>query len=217
MGGGRYGYDRGGLGRKLPLSLHWDGTAWTIVPTPGTAGGLLMAVKAFASNDVWAVGDVQAPGHVLETVTYTLHWDGTAWSVVRSPNTAAMVNSLTGVSGLASNDLWAVGYTGASFPDSGALALHWDGAAWTIVPTAVTSGGDPLFAVIAVTSHNVWAVGSIAGAPLTERWNGTAWSVIPTPVVEPGAGLGAISLSRSRSLWTSGYQGSDQLFLKFAR
>ena len=201
-----------------PLSLHWDGTAWTVVPTPTTPGGSLLAVKAFASDNVWAVGEHQAlSGHDITSTTYILHWDGTLWSVVPSPNQPVAVNALYGVSGTASNDVWAVGSTGASFTDNGALALHWDGATWTIVPTATTSGADPLRAVVAVAPHNVWAVGTVDGIPLTERWNGTAWSVIPTPAVEPGAGLVAISASRSKSLWTSGSQGSDELFLKLAR
>lgn len=208
----------GGPHHLGPLALHWDGTAWTIVPTPTTAGGSLLAVKAIASDNVWAVGELQVTsGHIVTSTTYILHWDGTLWSVVPSPNQPVAVNALYGVSGAASNDVWAVGVTGASFTDNGALALHWDGATWTIVPTAATSGADPLRAVIAVTPHNVWAVGTVDGMPLTERWNGTSWSVIPTPAVEPGAALGAICVSRGKSLWTSGYQGSDELFLKLAR
>jgi hypothetical protein len=201
----------------LPLALHWDGTAWMVVPTPATRGAFFLAVKAIASDDVWAVGEKHGSAHALTSTTYILHWDGTLWSVVPSPNGPAAINALSGVSGVASNDVWAVGYTGASFTDNGAFALHWDGTAWTIVPTAGTSGGDPLYAVVAVTSHNVWAVGTLGGAPLTEQWNGTAWSVVPTPPVEPGAGLTAISASRKRALWASGFQGSDELFLKLAR
>ncbi len=201
-----------------PLALHWDGTAWRIASISRRPGAKLVAVKAFASDDVWAVGNDQVKvGLTIHSKTYIMHWDGTTWNVVPSPNNPVTVNALFGVSGSASNDVWAVGYTGASYDEAGALALHWDGAAWTIVPTAVTSGGDPLFGVTALTSSNVWAVGRIAGAPLTERWDGTAWSVVPTPAAEPGAGLGSISFGRSRSLWTCGYQGSDELFLRLAQ
>jgi hypothetical protein len=202
----------------LPLALHWDGTAWMVVSTPTTSGGLLLAVKALASDDVWAVGEHQAQsGHNTTSTTYILHWDGTLWSIVPSPNQPVAVNALTGVAGVLANDVWAVGLAGPSFSDNGALALHWDGTAWTIVPTAATSGNDPLYAVVSVTSHNVCAVGMVDGAPLTERWDGTAWSIIPTPTVEPGAGLVAISVGRNKSVWASGYQSSDELFLELVR
>ena len=192
----------------LPLALHWDGTAWAVVPTPATPGALLVAVKAIASNDVWAVGELQATsGHTVTATTYTLHWDGTAWSVVPSPNGAGIINTLRGVSGSASGDVWAVGVTGPSFVDNSALAMHWNGSAWSIVPTAATSGADPLSAVVALSSGNVLAVGSIAGAPLTERWNGTVWSVVPTPTVEPGAGLGAVAAGRKAPFGPPAFKG----------
>src|ERR1051326_3882296 len=37
---------------------HWDGTEWTLIPpvTTGRVANLLYGVKAFAPNDVWAVG-----------------------------------------------------------------------------------------------------------------------------------------------------------------
>ncbi len=201
-----------------PLALHWDGTAWMIVPTPATDGGSLLAVKAFASDNVWAVGEHQVlSGHTVTSTTYILHWDGALWSNVPSPNQPVAVNALYGVSGASSTDLWAVGVTGISFTDNSALAMHWDGAAWSIVPTAATSGADPLRAVIAVAPRNVWAAGTIDGMPLIERWNGTAWSVVPTPMVDPPAGLTAISIGRDRSLWASGFQASGELFLKQAR
>src|SRR5205823_14285450 len=40
------------------LTEHWDGTQWTIVPSPnpGTQLNLLYGVSAVSSSDVWAVG-----------------------------------------------------------------------------------------------------------------------------------------------------------------
>jgi hypothetical protein len=74
-----------GSHRYMPLALHWNGTAWTIVPTPITSGTLLLAVHAIASNDVWAVGnDLNGQGSSTST-TYTMHWDGTVWSTVPKP------------------------------------------------------------------------------------------------------------------------------------
>src|SRR3954452_5628943 len=39
------------------FASHWDGTGWTVVPTPNPgSGGVLDGVAALAPDDVWAVG-----------------------------------------------------------------------------------------------------------------------------------------------------------------
>jgi hypothetical protein len=40
------------------LIEHWNGSAWTIVPSPnvGSGNNSLAAVAARSANDVWAVG-----------------------------------------------------------------------------------------------------------------------------------------------------------------
>src|SRR5438105_3935499 len=57
---------------------------WSVVSSPnsGTANGL-HGVAAVSANDVWAVGEYN-PGPGSRTLT--LHWDGTSWSVIPSPN-----------------------------------------------------------------------------------------------------------------------------------
>ncbi len=40
-----------------------------------------------------------------------MHWNGTAWSEVTSPNPGSAHNYLTGVIAVDSNNVWAVGYT----------------------------------------------------------------------------------------------------------
>ena len=92
-----------GFGRTL--TLHWDGIAWSYVPSPNIQeqnNDQLNAV-AGSGNDVWAVGYEGFLGSTL-----TLHWNGRAWSLVPSPNPGFSVNQLQGVSG-SGNDVWAVG------------------------------------------------------------------------------------------------------------
>src|SRR5436305_546774 len=50
------GYDTGGTGLNHTLIEHWNGTAWSIVPTPDSPPGVLNAVDAVSASDVWAVG-----------------------------------------------------------------------------------------------------------------------------------------------------------------
>ena len=89
--------------------------------------------------------------------TFTLHWDGTAWSEIPSPNVDES-SGLSGVDGAAPNDVWAVGIVS----NAGALAMHWDGAVWTVVPTP-DDGDSPL--VSAISSTNVLAVGEHRAPP----------------------------------------------------
>lgn len=104
--------------------------------------------------------------------------------------------------------MWAVGSSSL-----GALALHWDGAAWTVVPTPVDNGW--FDAVKAFSATNVCAVGTLGNQPLSARWDGTQWRVIPTPPVNITGFLSAIS-GRKGSIWAVGDQGfPDQTDLIF--
>lgn len=57
-----------------PLTEHWDGVSWSIVPSPSSGFRLpLLSVACASSKDCWAVGSV------------TQHWDGKSWSMVATP------------------------------------------------------------------------------------------------------------------------------------
>ena len=181
------------------ILIHWDGTSWSLGNGPPANSSGLSSVKAFATDDVWAVGWKDSDG--FTSSTFTLHWDGTAWSEIPSPNVSNQT-SLGGVDGAAPNDVWAVGYSG--FSGVGALTMHWDGTDWTVVPTPVDGS---FSAVKASSATNVWAVGSNFRQPISARWDGTQWRVVPTPpVFENGGTLNAIS-ERNGSVWAVGDQG----------
>jgi len=68
------------------VTLHWDGTSWSLVPNPdpfGGDGGLsqLFAASAVSPTDAWAVGTCTCLGTETKQ-TLILHWDGTVWSQV---------------------------------------------------------------------------------------------------------------------------------------
>ncbi|HEY2802979.1 MAG TPA: hypothetical protein VGJ67_03575, partial [Actinomycetota bacterium] len=112
-----------------PFILHFDGSAWSLVPSPAPASGTqvaLAAVSASGQDDVWAAG------YVLDTSTdqYTWtnlveHWDGQAWSVVDAPSLVPGSDTLSGVTAIAPDDVWVVGNNG--------MTAHWNGNAWTVV------------------------------------------------------------------------------------
>ena len=72
---------------------HWDGTSWSLVPTPsGTATPqALSSVAALSPTDAWALGF--QPGTSNPAFQ---HWDGTAWSNVAVSGVSGVVFGLAG-------------------------------------------------------------------------------------------------------------------------
>src|SRR5436190_736780 len=171
------------------LVLHWRGASWSVVPSPNPGvGGSFTAVAALSANDVWAVGNYLS-GSVDST--FTEHWDGNAWTIVPNPNPGTARNYLQGVTAIAPNDVWAVGYYWNGSAPFLTLTEHWNGSAWSVVasPNPGTGNGDNnrLYAVSAVSTDDIWAVGYYVlmccgiRKTLIEHWNGSAWSVVPSP------------------------------------
>jgi hypothetical protein len=76
-------------------------------------------VSVVSSTDVWAIGDAD-----YSSDTLILHWDGTRWSRVTSPNPGSDANELSGVSAVSPTDAWAVGGAGNHLSYR-SLILHW--------------------------------------------------------------------------------------------
>jgi hypothetical protein len=78
------------------LAMRWNGTSWTVVPTPSPSpypgGGWceLLAVEAVSPDDVWAAGDmrVQGPDGFLGTQIMIQRWNGSAWTLFPAPMTS---------------------------------------------------------------------------------------------------------------------------------
>ena len=81
------------------LIEHWNGTSWSVVPSPNPSisVNILYDVSAVSSNDVWAVGYFS--GSTYKTLVE--HWNGSSWSVVPGANRPAD-NSLYGVDAIPS-------------------------------------------------------------------------------------------------------------------
>jgi hypothetical protein len=127
--------------RANNLAWHWDGTRWTVMTTPspgvpiiGVSG--LTGVDAFSPADVWAVGYAATKNCAYNCIdqTVAVHWNGTKWTRVATPDPAGPNQSsiLLGMGATGPSDVWAVGqyYTSAAeVPHT--LILHWDGSGWS--------------------------------------------------------------------------------------
>jgi hypothetical protein len=167
------------------LAHHFDGTRWTAYPLPnvGTQQNILNGVSMPSPGTAWAVGDY-IDGK-FEQQTLVEHFDGNVWSVVPSPSPGQKQNILYGVAAISDRDVWAVGASQDSATLWHTLTEHWDGSSWSIVGSVDPGvSGNQLYAVVARSSSDVYAVGQQAGAgfpseALIEHWDGKAWSVIP--------------------------------------
>lgn len=191
-------------GNEYTLIEHWNGSKWSVVanPNPGPTDNWLGNVTAVSRNDVWAVGWYENNSLQRQQVLIE-HWNGITWSVMPSPTRNVPYMELTGLAVVTANDIWGVGnYLTAATETDKTLIEHWNGTAWSIVPSPnPSSGTGSLGAVSTVSARNIWAAGSDG---LIEHWNGTTWSVIPSPNHSPLAGIAAVSAS---DIWAVGSQG----------
>ena len=192
------------------LIERWNGRAWKITPSPGPGRSAndLLGVAAVSSSSAWAVGYY---GNSLDSQrTLIEHWNGRAWKHVASPNVGGsrVQNSLLAVAVVSSSNVWAVGaYINMTRNVDGAIIEHWNGHAWKIVPGAnLGRGRGGLEGVAAVSSSNIWAVGSRAsGAALIEHWNGHAWKVVRSPNLGRSfSNLTGVAAASSSSAWAVG-------------
>lgn len=109
----------GSLGNRN-LTLRYNGTSGAVVPSANDTpfagmANVLQSVTTVSSKDVWAVGtatrSVYGPGDSSRFFDYTaiLHWNGSLWSMVPSPDPGTSNNRLFGVARITAKELWAVG------------------------------------------------------------------------------------------------------------
>src|SRR4029453_5860 len=207
------GYSQDTNFNNFTLTLHWNGTAWSIVPSPTVDHDILFSVDAIATNDVWAVGRSR-PGGSGEDRTLTIHWNGAKWNVVPSPNGSVNDKYLFGAALVAPNDVWAVGNDGSL----ATLAIHWDGASWSVVPTPIfdpNATNQVLVGIVALRSEEIWTAGQyivpIQGSAqftLTENWDGSQWNFVPSPNAQNSNNrLHGITATPGGTLWAVGTTG----------
>lgn len=176
-------------------------------PTPpGMVSTILSGVKTFSATNAWAVGTGVLSGSLIEQ-TLIQQWDGTAWTIVPSPNPDPFQNLLTDIDGASANDVWAIGNLGndGEGNTTGGLVVHWDGKTWeeVKVPGATSDGTfnvPNLQDVIALSANDVWIVGrafswiDLKMVPIALHWNGSTWqrSVMSTA---PNDGQGFLSIT----------------------
>lgn len=151
----------GYAGARRTLALHWNGAKWKRIVSPNVTSGSnrLYAAAAAGRGDLWAAGGYGngGSGRLLAE-----HWNGRAWHVP-SVNTAfpiAKSQGLTSLAAAASDDVWAAGFhQDAQDLCYSGLVAHWNGKAWSAVPT-LNPRTDQLAGIAAASPTAVWVVGT---------------------------------------------------------
>ncbi len=137
-------YTAGDIGQTL--IEQWNGAVWSIMPSPNTSAtvdNILEGVSCASASFCVADGYTYQPGGTSAVEdnsgrTFIEQWNGSAWSIVSSPNTSdGYGNYLYGVSCTGPTSCVAAGwlYTDSSATTYVTLALAWNGTSWTLQST----------------------------------------------------------------------------------
>lgn len=177
---------------------------WTTLPTPNPEGASLNRLESVScepssTNMCMAVGQTTVAG---SEKVLAERWNGSSWALSTPLLPAeATVSSLNGVACPTATSCRAVG-TYKTVNGAYSLAEHWNGTAWSIVPTANAPGASSTVltdvscpsgtSVCTAVGHTV--TGSVA-TPIAERWNGTNWSMqtVPLPPNSSGSVLESVA------------------------
>lgn len=204
-----------GSALAVGLIITSGGPAWaaTVTQVPAASTGAIggfSGVDAVSATDGWAVGG-NGNGVIQR-------FNGTRWSLVSTPD---LLNGntdnwafLTEVDATSAGNAFAVGQsTAAGGGGKTAVALRWNGSAWSRQAVPKPAGTDTEFtAVKAFSASDAWAVGQTASAGSTFRktlamhYNGTAWAAVPTP--SPGTRTNLVTAVDGVSgtdVWMAGY------------
>ncbi|SNT53227.1 hypothetical protein SAMN05443665_10406 [Actinomadura meyerae] len=186
-------------------ALRWNGRAWVVAHRWDT--GVVSGVTAVGRDKAWVFSDNRRDAGVG-----TWYFNGRRWTEVRLPY------SLERAGAVSPRDIWAIGNDSSN---SFKVVAHYDGTAWTRVPTGdalpddIWGGeGEPsqqvfLTDVVAVSATEVWVTGTVwrsddLGAtplPVVARWDGERWQKVDAP----GNWQPRVAASDGRGgLWISG-------------
>jgi hypothetical protein len=177
-----------GLALSRTLAERWDGTQWSIEPTPIVPRDRLselLGVSCTSSTSCTAVGDTSpGPGVSLAQSTLAELWNGTSWSIEPTANAARVVNQLTGVSCTSSDACTAVGWSENRDFFYFSLAERWDGARWSIqaTPNLDLREEDNMLSAVSCSARFICiAVGESADRALAIRWAAASASLTGIP------------------------------------
>jgi len=155
---------------------HWNGTSWKLATAPclegtavaacnpeGTDLNELTGLTVLSPADAWASG---SEGNVNDQnfhIPYVLHWNGSTWSLTKTPNLGGEGSLLNAISAVSASDIWAVGQTQQLNGAIQTLTEQFNGTAWAVVASPSPGSSptdDSLDGVASAGSGQVFAAGA---------------------------------------------------------
>lgn len=178
------------LDRFHTLIEHFDGTRWTIVPSPdpGTTGDVLYSVKAPGRNAAWAVGEEYDDGPLDRALT--LEWDGEKWTRSTGPGERRSTTRLLSLAADGAGNVYGAGEAETDFRRTAALSESASASQrWSIERNLQKGESDNHFYGIAADAMGTqWAVGAWFDPKngrqftLAERARaGEGWRILDSP------------------------------------
>jgi hypothetical protein len=172
------------------LTLHWDGSEWSVVPSPTTgelsSGSGFDAVEAIASDDVWAVGSWANENDLARRSPLAAHWDGSDWTIIDVPIVTTGDQELRDVDADPTGSvLWVSGGWGVT--ETAPYVLRWTGSEFELVePQPDLNLYESLQEIEVFAENDVWIAGYTRGTleSVMLHWDGSGW----TPFDAAGAG-----------------------------
>jgi hypothetical protein len=204
-----------GGGANQTLVESWNGTSWSIVPSPNRGGfGELFGVSCASASACTAVGTSAPSATSPQNQDRTLaeSWNGTTWSIVptSNPHKSRGYDILSSVSCVTAAFCAAVGsygQAGASEP----LTEIWNGSTWSAVPSPNKLDDASLQGVSCGSAKACTAVGFQYHETVIESWNGRTWSLVPSPGLTSNPQLSGVSCASAWACVAVGFYFDDSL------
>ena len=172
------------IGKSRTLIEMWNGTTWSIAPSPATGPlGVLNGVSCASASFCFAVGkDTESAAPLIDV------WDGTAWTRQNNPPEYGD-NTLLSVACASPTACATVGFTEGNVRQT--FVRMWNGHWYE--PGSANNGAfdNQLESVSCGSPTSCTAVGSYSDGTkkhtLIESWQGTSfWTITPTQDVSTG-------------------------------
>ena len=213
----------------LPFLAHFDGQDWEVHdgllfedPNPQGGDPIRTAeggeIVYLADDDIWVLGAGESPEKTVSCPVAS-HWDGSNLeeSTPQIQPVFNRTNFFQAGAGVATDDVWVVGYGRDVARTFQVLTYHWDGSSWTPYTSWTELPGsdslqDLLHDVVALGPNDVWAVGkklilqdgSSHTASLYLHWDGSGWREVAGPDIGPLTSVAAVNAT---DIWATNPYG----------